>query len=254
MSTHELLQNAVPTASNWIALIAFILTLVLTALITWVEVMNALYKRRAWEAYSADRRLGNARLPLPRGGVIASPTTLCAKGAFVIGVASMIFFNVFAWNLKSGSEGTKIAAQIEERYTLESTAILSPMVVQGREFTTSGGEVVRLDVTGTQVGFKNSEGDRLNLDQHERLTKEEVLDYVQEHTKISNPVIAGITGEMMMPSLSSLEGHISDTMLTVKGTIDGQVVTINIATEDGELMSALAEESGIGFSPEEVFL
>lgn len=118
---------------------------------------------------------------------------------------------------------------------------------------TSDDKTLSLDVSGEKVAFKDAAGKNVDMALYKRLTETEVITYIKKSTVLENPVLDAPGVWQKMPSLKDMEGTATDPLLTVKGTMSGQVVTVNIASEDGVLTGTLAESSGRGFEADEVF-
>src|SRR5699024_6477813 len=166
-------------------------------------------------------------------------------------VTVFAFYQVGAWDIKTGSSASKVADKIEANYDLVEVE-WGPSI-QGRKFMSPDDETLSLDISGDSVTFKDSAGKNVDMAPYKRLTETEVITYIKKSTVLENPVLDTPKGWQKMPSLKDMEGTATDPLLTVKGTMSGQVVTVNIASKDGVLTSTLAENSGRGFEADEVF-
>lgn len=263
MRTSELLENTAPGFWAYLGLTICILTGIILAL------------RIVFTYYAHKSRMAHLRR-FERNGHVGSPQSdwenqagtrmrlkvhqektrhqvgNCVQFMIVFLATVFVFYHVGAWDIKTGSSASKVADKIETRFAL--TEGWQGPGIQGREFMAPDDETLSLDVSGDSVAFKDSAGKNVDTALYKRLTETEVITYIKNSTVLENPVLDTPKGWWQkMPSLKDMEGTATDPLLTVKGTMSGQVVTVNIASEDGVLTGTLAESSGRGFEADQVF-
>lgn len=262
MRTSELLENTAPGFWAWLGLSLCILLGIILAL----QIISTCRARkvtleealRRFPPSRLDYRIDERHVQMVQRSChekMRQDVRACASLTLIFLVAVSVFYHVGAWDIKTGgSSASKVVDKIEAKYSLDEVEATQGPRVQGREFTASDGDdTLSLDVSGRNVAFKNATGKPVNMTPYKRLTETEVIAYVEEATVLENAVLENLRFWQKMPSLEELEGTATDPLLVVKGTVNGQVVTVNISSENGKLTGTLAESSGRGFEASEVF-
>lgn len=259
MRTSELLANTAPGFWAWLGLslcillgIILALQIIFTCLARKVTLEEALIR---FPPNRLDYRIDERHVQRSLREKKRQDVRACASLTLMFLLAVSAFYHVGAWDIKTGgSSASKVVDKIEAKYSLDEVEAMQGPRVQGREFTASDGDdTLSLDVSGRNVVFKNATGKPVNMTPYKRLTETEVIAYVEEVTVLENAVLENLRFWQKMPSLEELEGTATDPLLVVKGTVNGQVVTVNIASEDDKLTVTLAESSSLGIEADEVF-